>query len=286
MPEQEVYVDLYFFVNASMDLLCLNLTALLLHCKPKRWRLFLGAAAGGLFSVGVLLLGLGGVWEIFLDLLAALAVCAVTFARRKGGLLRGLRTVGAFFLISVLLGGIMTALFWLLNRLDLPIDAVTEDHISVWLFAVLALVSGLLTGKGGRLLGRAGKAESVTLEAVLFGKPVTFRALVDTGNLLTEPLSGRPVILCDPEKLKDVLPHALFLPPGDPIRLRFEEDHRIARRVRLVPSASAAGEKLLTAVVPDSLILSDGSGKRQGNHLIAIAKLEDRALGFDALIGT
>ena len=47
MPQQEVYADLYFLVNMSMDLLCLNLTAALLHRGVRRWRLLLASAVGG-----------------------------------------------------------------------------------------------------------------------------------------------------------------------------------------------------------------------------------------------
>ena len=285
MPQQEVYVDLYFFVNASMDLLCLNLTALFLRLRPHRARLFSGAALGGLFAVGVLLLRLGAVWELLLDVLAACAICAVVFAQKGGRFLRGLATVGAFLTVSILLGGFMTALFWLLNRLNLPLDALTEDHVSVWLFAILALVSGLLTRKSGAWLGKASKAKSVAVEAVLFGKPVAFRALVDTGNLLCDPLSGRPVILCNPDVLRAVLPHAFFLPPGDPVRLRAEEDPQTARRMRLIPSATVSGTQLLTAVLPDEVWITDGDGRRRTNHIFAIATNRDGALHFDALIG-
>lgn len=287
--EQDVYVDLYFFVNASMDLFCLNLTALLLHIKPRRWRVFLGAALGGLYAVAVLLLGLGGVWELILDFLGAWALCAAVFAGK--GIRFGIfaRQVGVFFLTSVLLGGIMTALFWGLNRLNLPIDALTEDHISVWLFALLALVSGLLTRGGGAALGRASKAKWVTVEAVLFGKPVILRALVDTGNLLCDPVSGRPVILADPQKLRGVLPPGV-LAAVDPTKI---ENPELARRLRLIPASGATGERLLVAVVPDALWVSEPGGKKKskdagripGNYLVAPAPLGERAMGFDALIG-
>lgn len=288
----EVYADLYFFVNASMDLLCLNLTALLFHFKPRRWRLLSGAAVGGFYALAVLLWAPGGGWELLFDALGALLLCAVAFARRGVGVLRAARTVGAFLLISALLGGVMTALFWALNRLDLPLDALTEDHISVWLFALLALVSGLLTRGGGAALGRASKARAVVVEAVLFGKPIAFRALVDTGNLLCEPVSGRPVILCDPKALRGVLPPEV-LAAADPTGVQNPE---IARRLRLIPASGATGERLLLAVVPDALQITElhEKGKKENgkkgesypsNHLVALSPLGERALGFDALIG-
>ena len=284
MPEQEVYADLYFFVNASMDLLCLNLTAAILHRKPRRLRLLLAAALGGGFSLAVLLLGVGGFSGVALDLLAALGICAVAFAGRRERPRAFFGSVAAFFLISLLLGGIMTALFWGLNRLHLPLGALSEDHISVWLFAALALVSGLLTRHGGRFLGLSRRVRTATVEAVVFGRTIRLRAMLDTGNLLRDPTSGRAVILCDADRIRPLLPAQLFLPQGDPARLRWESDFAVARRLRLIPSSTATGSSLLTAVVPDSLTLTDRDGSRPCDYLLAPVPLGDRAAGFDALL--
>lgn len=288
MPQQEVYADLYFLVNMSMDLLCLNLTAALLHRGVRRWRLLLASAVGGGFALAVLLLGVDGAFGVALDVLAAGGICAIAFARRgvrrKSVPLVAARTVGAYFLLSVLLGGVMTVLFQWLNRLHLPFDAISEDHISVWLFAVLALVSGLLTRNGGRLLGFSHRVKTAVVNAVLFGRPVTFLAMVDTGNLLRDPASGRSVILCNADKLRDVLPAWVFLPVGDPRRVEREYSYATARRLRLIPSATATGTALLTAIVPDSLSLTDRDGTRECDFLVAIASLGENAAGFDALL--
>lgn len=288
MPQQEVYADLYFLVNMSMDLLCLNLTAALLHRGVRRWRLILAAALGGGFALAVLLLGIDGALGTVLDVLAACAICAVAFARRgvrrKSVLLVAARTVGAYFLLSILLGGVMTVLFQWLNRLRLPFGVISEDHISVWLFAVLALVSGFLTRHGGLLLGFSRRVKTATVNAVLLGRPVTLLAMVDTGNLLRDPASGRSVILCNADKLRDVLPAWVFLPVGDPKRAEREHNYVTARRLRLIPSATATGTALLTAIIPDSLSLTDRDGTRDCDYLVAVAALGASAAGFDALL--
>ena len=67
----DVYVDLYFLINASMDLLCLAMTAAILHRAAKRWRLLLAAVLGGAYAVGILLAGIGGVTGVLLDLCMA-----------------------------------------------------------------------------------------------------------------------------------------------------------------------------------------------------------------------
>ena len=284
MPQPAVYADLYVFVNTSMDLLCLNLTAAILHRRTRRWRVLLAALLGGLFSLAVLLAGVDGLPGVLLDLSAAFGICAVAYPVRHERPRVFFATVAAFFLISLLLGGMMTVLFGWLNRLPLPSGALSEDHISVWLFAVLALVSGFLTRRGGRFLGFSSRAKAATAEAVLFGKPVVLRAMVDTANLLRDPTSGRSVILCDASRLRRVLPAQLFLPVGDPARLQWENDHANARRVRPVPASTASGSSLLTAVVPDDLVIADSSGRHPASYLLALADLGDRAAGFDALL--
>ena len=119
---QEVYIDLYFLVNVSMDLLCLMITASLLHRRVKHWRPILASLLGGAYSVAALLFGAGGVWEVVCDLSVAFLLCLITFYVRKLSFFRLLQATLVMALSSMMLGGIMTALYSALNRLHLPFD--------------------------------------------------------------------------------------------------------------------------------------------------------------------
>ncbi len=283
--QTEVYADLYFLVNASMDLLCVLLTARLLQTVAARWRVLLAAAFGGGFSLWVLLFGIAGWLGLFLDLAAAFVICAIAFARKGTGFGRLAKITAVFFLVSAILGGVMTALYSLLNRLDLPFEAFAGESISVWMFAILSLAAGILTLRGGRFLGISAKQKRVRVEAVLFGKRVTLNALLDTGNLMHDPIGGRSVVVAEASRLRGVLPREVFLPPGDPAREMWLRNYENARRVRLIPAKTAAGEGVLSAIVPDSLFLQVEKESRPATHLVALAELGDRAHGFDALIG-
>ena len=130
--QQTVYVDLYFMVNFSMDLLCLMITASLLHRKPRRTRTLLAAALGGAYAAVALLIGLSGALGFLCNALAALLLCAITFHSRKAPLLQTLKCVPILLFSSMTVGGIMTALYTLLNRLDLPLEVLGEESLSVW----------------------------------------------------------------------------------------------------------------------------------------------------------
>ena len=274
---QEVYADLYFLVNACMDLLCLMISAAVLHRRILRRRAILGSILGGVYAVAALLLWIGGIFGLMLDLLAAVAIAAAVFWEKgmRVGIL--LRISAAFALISALLGGIMTALYAGINRLELPFEALQGEGLSVWMFAVLAAVSGILSLRGGRFLGRSHRAKSVTLEVEMMGRCVTLRAMVDSGNLLRDPMSGRSVIVAEREKLREILPNGL---EGD----AWMRDAELARRVRLIPARTATGEGMLRAILPDRLTVTDGRERYSSGDLLAPAELGDRAQGFDALI--
>lgn len=281
---QEIYADLYVLINFGMDLLCLTVTASLLHLPARRWRILLASGMGGLYSLLSLLFSPAGLLGLLFDLLAAMALAGVAFAQRGNGLLRHLRVTGAYFLSSVLLGGVMTALYAFLNRLALPLDRMQKDGLEAWIFALLGATAGLATLKGGRLFAFSARRRYVTLTATLFGRTVTLRALIDSGNLLQDPLSGRGVIVVDRRALRGLLPEKLLAADTPQKLTDLLEDYELARLIRLIPVRSATGEGLLPAVIPDDLRVTDRRTTYSGDQLLAISDLGEDARDFDAVM--
>ncbi len=280
----EVWGDLYFLINAGMDLICLRITAALVHRKIKRWRLALAALLGGGYALAALLWGRSGLPGLLGDCGAALLLTTVSFWERGIRARTLLRDTLLQCLVSMLLGGVMTALYSLLSRWNLPLEALGEEGISVWLFALLSLVSALIAKGGGRFFGSSHKTRKITVTAKIFGQSVTFTAMVDTGNLLRDPISGRGVILVDRHKLLASLPRgeAALLGQSDPAA--WISDHAHAARIRLIPTHTATGHTLLPAIIPEELLLSDGKETLPSDHLIAPGALGENAKGFDAIL--
>ena len=277
----EVYLDLYILVNGSMDLLCLLLSARLCHARTTRWRLFCAASLGGLYAAASLLLGISGVWGLLSDLLAALFMTAIAFWGRESSFVRFFRLSFVVFFVSALLAGLLTLFYRFFNRLSLPLEALSGDSLSVWIFALLGGLAGLLTIKGGRFLGYAGKHREATL-TVDFGQgEIKLHALVDTGNLLKDPVSGRGVIVADREKILSAL--------SEPLRISLLQSDPAAwlktgQSIRLIPAKSATGDRLLPALSPKKLLLDDGKDRYPVDYLSALSELGARASGVDALL--
>lgn len=280
--ETEVYGDLYILINGCMDFLCLYLTASLLHLRIRRMRAVLAAAFGGVYALMALLLGMEGITGLLLDVAAALVMCLVAFGARGLRFWRWMQYTAVCFFVSMLLGGIMTALYSALNRLSLPFDLLEGEGVSVWMFVLVTVLSALVAAFGGRWWGVSRSVKSVTLHVRLCGKETVLRAMVDTGNLLRDPVSGKSVIMVQTDRILPLLPL--------PLRRAIErggisaiEDYENAKSIRLIPTRGATGTALLPSLTPDELIVEERGRRYEGDYLLAPVALGSSAHGFDAV---
>lgn len=263
--ETEVYADLLFLINAGMDGLCFCICSRILHRRLPPLRTVLASALGGLYAVAALFLPFDGMLAFLMDALVCLLLCGLVFATRRR------RAVGdialgsvVFVAVSMALGGIMTALFNLLNHVgvaDLLPGATTEDGPTAWLFLLLAVASGICTLAGGRFFRRAAAVQTCRVTIELDGRTVTLDGMVDSGNLLKDPAGGLPVVTVDRAATRALLSPALRAACEDTHpNLATLSGHADGRRVRLIPCATAAGHSLLVAISPDRLWIAPTSG--------------------------
>ena len=281
---QEVYADLLFLINFSMDFLCLYLTARFLRLRIRPVFITIAAVLGGIYSVASLFLPDIPLIIGLCDIAVCILLCILTFHRK--GLKSGqfFKQLFVYLLVSMALGGIMTALFNLLNRLDLPLQS-GGDSISSWLFLLLAMISGAAALGSGRILKRMSARKMLNIKIYFDRKIVTMTGMTDTGNILRDPASGKPVIITDitrtlpilPDEVRDaVLSGSLESLPELPARY--------ASRVRIIPSTSVSGSKLIIGVEPDKIILSGESGEKDVAAIFAPVKINSLPEGCSAII--
>ena len=255
----DVYADLLFLINFSMDFLCLFLSIKLLHLPRKTPRMLLAAALGGIYSVAALFIQARAGVSLAVDLAMCLAMCAVCAAGKGVKVGRLLLLCGTYFGISALMGGGMTALYHLLNRADLPIDSLQGDGVSAWLFLLLATLAALSAAFGGRLFAKQTAQRFCTLCVRLDGVKWEMEGLCDSGNLLCDPISGTPVIVVDREVWLGSLPQSLrrIVESGG----RESDIGAQCKRVRIVPMHTSQGSALAVALFPDEVLIGQKNGR-------------------------
>lgn len=284
--EQTIYGDIYFLVNFSMDFLSLWLTAKLLHLPLHTPKALLAAAIGGLYAVLALIPGRYAAVGWIIGLLLPVLLCLICFGSCKIG--RFLCRCAAFWGISMLTGGGMTALYYGINRIwggrQISVNGTVKEvynEIPLWVFALLALLCALISLIWGRIAGRmrGRRSATLTVRCLKEGREMVLSALVDSGNLLTEPFGGLPVILVSRERMKDILPqklHPVLMGNGDLSGL----DGDCASRIRLIPYRGVGGGGLLFGYLPTKVAVD---GREVAACLAAEPGARDFS-GFEAIV--
>ena len=277
-----VYGDLLFMINFSMDFLCFYFSCLLTHRKLPNLRAVVASSLGGIYSVAVLFMSVKQPLAFILDVFVLFLMCAIVYLDRGANLRSLVKMIALYFLVSSLLGGVMTALYSFLNRYDSIFDNIeSASDMQMWVFLLLAMGGSALTVLGGKMMRSGASKRVVELEIVHGGRAAHLRALVDSGNLAVEPISGKSVVFVRLEALRDILDgeiySALFL--GDVQSLPLS----VVSRIRFIPTCSVGGEALLPALRFDCVRVKYGNSRAEIE--VYIAPVKDGAFGdCDAII--
>ncbi len=280
---EEIYGDVLFVINFSMDFLSLYMVGKLLHIDMRAFCVILGATLGASYGVLELLLSVGHFVSLLLTVGVMLLMCLVSFGKQTGR--RFLMSVVLYCGVNMLIGGMMTAAFVHLGAYKQYIEIGGALHtvwgdMPMWLFVILASLSAVATWGLGRIFRAKRAVRTCELRLSFDGKEKEMTALVDSGNLLSEPLSGTPVIFL---KEKD----AVFLPPSllDAMRKGIcMTAVETGTKLRFVPSKTAMGEGILLAAVPESVVIRTGGTYEKRKALVAVDFTDGDFGGFPALV--
>ncbi len=186
------------------------------------------------------------------------------------------------------MGGSMTAIFNLLNRMGFSgavIEESEKDGPEVWLIALLAGVSAVITLLGGRFFKKSASVRFVELAFSYRNKETSLRAFVDTGNKLCDPISGKACIVVDAAELKGRLPDELLSAALDKnVSHVAMLDREILKDTRLIPAHSAMGKGMLIALRPESVYIDTGKRRYEVDAMIALGELGGRRSDERALV--
>lgn len=281
-----IYIDTLFLLNAAVDYLLLLAAARLAGEPLRRWRFALGAALGGGYAVAIFLPGLA----FLAHPLCRIASMLLMLLAAYGGSRHLLRQGVLFIVLTCAFGGGVVAI-GLLGGTGLSLgNGVFYSALDV---KVVLLSAAMCYGALTLIFQRIGRhsaadGELVSAKLRLGERSVVLTALVDTGNTLTDPVSGRPVAVAEGESL-----HGLF--PGDhrPDTADLRDPAAALTRLgtgewqgrfRLLPYRSVGVDRgLLLAVRADALELN---GRERGPVLVALSPtpVSDGG-GYKVLIG-
>lgn len=184
----KLYIDSVFFVQFVMNLYLLSITGRILKCTATHRRMISGALLGaGLVCLMILL----PVFPLRVRLICgaipvSMMMILVVYKIRKPKLLlrsSAAMAAGGFFLGSVVL--------WLTKQLSW----MKKWRYGIWTFAFFGFLGYRLLYFLLEKLQREKESNVKEIRIPIGNQAIHMKALLDTGNHLSEPISGAPVCL-------------------------------------------------------------------------------------------
>ena len=226
----------YIGVNLLMDLLCLSCAGRLCGGRARPVRLLLAAALGTGLSMAALVC-----WGARCAGYAALPI-ALIMALSAFGPERCPRGTAGLMLTGLMAAGAAGHL----NRLG-------------------------MNAAGAALRARSRAGERAELRLLFEGGGVTLDGLVDTGNLLRDPVTALPVVVASYDALRTHLPEGMAC----------GRIGTLPRGFRLISVRTAAGSQLLMCFRPRALYIRSGRVWRAVHAVVAVS---DSLTGQRALL--
>ncbi len=260
-----LYADVLFAINFSMDFLALFITLKIMHKRLYKLRILLSALIGGTYSVIEMVIESKSLmFEICINVLVALIMCIICFKESKIG--RFIVSYAMFWGVSALMGGFMSLIFSIFNKIFYTYIVnskfINTNSYNGVRFIIVALISILASILVTRIFNSKRSIKNVKIEIEFENNLYSLNGLCDSGNLLSEPLSGKSVILLSCSSLL-----------GGEIKKQPEY------KMRYIPYSSVSANGILKGIIPKKIIINDSEVDA------IIATTEERDFnGYEALV--
>lgn len=274
-----VYLDIVFVENILMNYIIIFATCVVLKSECKKFRMFIASCVGAVYTV-VMYLNIIPIYSnFFMKFILSIAIVYISFKPRS--FIRLLKDLVVFYLVSFAFGGCVFALMYFFK----PQMAEIRNGVFVGSYPIkVALVGALIAFVIVQISFKLVKSKLCKkdviykVQLIIEDKAIDIQALLDTGNLLKDPITGFPVIIVERTCLTTVISEKILnnidkILGGDIDDLTKDvEFNQTISRFRMIPFSSLGKQNgLLLGIKVDSVkVILDEKIVEVNNAIIGI----------------
>ena len=263
--------------NLVINYIIISTTAKILNIHHSKIKAIIGASIGALYSLAYLFPTFEILFTIPFKILTVILITLITFSYKD--IKSYIRVLSIFYLVNMFISG---STFFIIYFTGI-------SHITVSLVIFVCFVSSKILNliykdiKTHKMIKELRKKINVKVKDNVFD----FEALLDSGNLLKDPISKDDVIIVNAKKLEKLLPKELVdYDYGD---MSFEKmnnlldklDINLSSRVRLIPCRKIGNDNGFVLGIKADYIEVDGS--KISSIVLGLSNFSDKD-DYDAIM--
>lgn len=289
-----VYIDVVFLENLILNVIILYATSLIAKMNLKIIRTLISASIGSIYAIMYYIFQIGLYSNIIFKFVLSVIMIYVAFNPKEFKIL--LKVLILFYLTSFVFGGASLSVIYLVNaqRINIQngmiIGKYTMNTILTGIiiaFIVIVIAFKIIKSKISK------NDLFCDIRFKINNKEIKTKAMLDTGNLLKEPITNIPVVVAEHKLLYDVIPNEILdnienILGGDLENISDEVKNDYISKLKVIPFTSLGKQNgILLGIKADELIVEEmNSEKKIDKVIIGIYNKElSKKRTYSALIG-
>lgn len=272
-----IYIDIVLLENLVMNYIILLATGIILKIKIKHLRLIIASLIGAIYSIFGYISNIKIYSNMILKVI--LSVIIIYVAYNPQNVKKMWKQLLVFYLTSFAFGGASFALIYIIKPQDILMKnglfLGTYPLKTVILAAIIAFILIIGVFKIVKTkISRKDIFKNVKID--IEGKEIIVKTMVDTGNMLKEPISGKPVIVVEHTLLYDILPKEILnnlekILGGDFENLSDEVKNKYISKLKFIPFSSLGKQNgMLVGIKPTYIEVMQEENLKKEDVIIGI----------------
>ena len=273
-----VYIDVVLIENLIMNYIILFTTGLILKLKIQSIRILIASLLGAIYSI----IAYTGVLKIYSSFLLkiVLSVLIVYIAFNPQNVRKMWKDLLIFYLTSFVFGGAAFSLIYIVK----PQDIIMKNGLFLGTYPLKTVILGaviafaVIIAAFSIVKSRISKKDMFCeIETKINNKIVRTRAMIDTGNMLKEPITNTPVVVVEHTLLYECIPKEILnnlenIIGGDFKKVPEQIKEKYISKLKLIPFSSLGKQNgMLLGIKPEYIkIIKEEEEETKKNVIIGI----------------
>lgn len=259
-----IYVDVVLIENLIMNYIILFATSIILKNNSKFWRLLSASLIGAIYTVISYISNLKIYSSMILKLILSIIIVYVAF--NPPNMKKMCKSLLIFYLTSLVFGGAAFALIYIVK----PQETFMKNGLFLGTYSLKTiLLSGIVAffiviTAFTVVKNKISKRDMFcNIKIKLNGKEIETKAMLDTGNMLKEPITNIPVIVVEHTLLYECVPKQILnnieeILGGDFSKIPDEIKKKYMTKLKFIPFSSLGKQNgMLLGIKPEYVVIKD-----------------------------